>query len=90
MIAWDAKERPEKEAGNKYNSDDYLGNSSNSGTMIVHATCAPSNIRYLQDVSLLNETRANVEKFLVFLHYSADGKKPQARPQGLHEIPSNN
>ena len=34
-------------------------NSENSGAMIVDATCAPSNIRYPQDVSLLNEAREN-------------------------------
>ena len=32
--------------------------------MIVDATCAPSNIRYSQDVSLLNEARENAEKLL--------------------------
>ena len=32
--------------------------------MIVDATCAPSNIRYPQDVSLLNEARENAEKLL--------------------------
>ena len=45
--------------------------------MIVDATCAPSNIRYPQDVSLLNETRENAEKFLDALHDPADGKKPR-------------
>ena len=29
----------------------------NSGTLILDATCAPSNIRYPQDFSLLNEAR---------------------------------
>ena len=33
------------------NDDD---NDENGGTMIVDATCAPSKIRYPQDVSLLN------------------------------------
>ena len=45
--------------------------------MIVDATCAPSNIRYPQDVSLLNEARENAEKLLDVLHDSADGKKPR-------------
>ena len=36
--------------------------------MIVDATCAPSNIRYPQDVSLLNEARENAEKLLDTLH----------------------
>ena len=34
----------------------------NEGTLIVDATCAPSNIRYPQDVSLLNESREKLEK----------------------------
>jgi len=45
--------------------------------MIVDATCAPSNIRYPQDVSLLNEARENAEKLLDVLHDPADGKKPR-------------
>ena len=45
--------------------------------MIVDATCAPSNIRYPQDVSLLNEARENAEKFLDVLHDPAEGKKPR-------------
>ena len=43
--------------------------------MIVDATCAPSNIRYPQDVSLLNEARENAEKLLDILHDPTDGKK---------------
>lgn len=49
----------------------------NSGTMIVDATCAPSNIRYPQDASLLNEARENTEKLIDELHASADGRKPR-------------
>ena len=45
--------------------------------MIVDATCAPSNIRYPQDVSLLNEARENAEKLLDVLHDPAEGKKPR-------------
>ena len=44
------------------------GRGGNSGTMIVDATCAPSNIRYPQDASLLNEARENTEKLLDVLH----------------------
>ena len=46
--------------------------------MIVDATCAPSNIRYPQDVSLLNEARENAEKLLDVLHTTTDGKKPRS------------
>ena len=49
----------------------------NSGTMIVDATCAPSNIRYPQDVSLLNEARENAEKLLDALHDPATGRSPE-------------
>ena len=43
--------------------------------MIVDATCAPSNIRYSQDVSLVNKARENSEKLLDVLHSPVDGKK---------------
>lgn len=57
IIVRDAKERQAKEAKSKDDDDDadnHPGAGENSGTMIADATCAPSNIRYPQDVSLLN------------------------------------
>jgi hypothetical protein len=36
--------------------------------MIIDATCAPSNIRYPQDTSLLNEARENAEAIIDKLH----------------------
>ena len=79
MIVRDAKERQVKEAESKDDddSDGQPGTGGNSGTMIVDATCAPSNIRYPQDVSLLNEARENTETLLDVLHDPADGKKPR-------------
>ena len=38
--------------------------SDNKGTLILDATCAPVNIRYPQDVSLLNEAREKLEVIL--------------------------
>ena len=61
MIIRDAKERQEKENKSNDDADDAPKNGGNSGTMIVDATCAPSNIRYPQDVSLLNEARENAD-----------------------------
>ena len=49
----------------------------NDGTLIVDATCAPQNIRYPQDTSLLNEARENLEKMIDELHDPADGEKPR-------------
>ena len=40
----------------------------NSGTLILDATCAPSNIRYPQDFSLLNEAREKLEKIIRRFH----------------------
>ena len=80
MIVRDAKERQVKEAESKDDDDDsdgQPGTGGNSGTMIVDATCAPSNIRYPQDVSLLNEARENAEKLLDALHDPTGGKKPR-------------
>ena len=65
-----------KTAEKKDDNDDDDGNG-NSGTLTIDATCAPSNIRYPQDVSLLNEARENAEKLLDVLHDAADGKKPR-------------
>ena len=83
MILRDAKARQSKEVEDKDddNSDEGSGAGGNSGTMIVDATCAPSNIRYPQDVSLLNEARENAEKLLDVLHDPAEGKKPRTYRQ---------
>ena len=83
MILRDAKARQSKEVEDKDddNSDEGSGAGGNSGTMIVDATCAPSNIRYPQDVSLLNEARENAEKLQEVLHDPAERKKPRTYRQ---------
>ena len=68
----------------KHEDDDDQGDGGNSGTMIVDATCAPSNIRYPQDASLLNEARENTEKLLDELHNPADGRKPRTYRKQAH------
>lgn len=40
----------------------------NLGTMILDATCSPSNIRYPQDFSLLNEAREKLDSMIDRLH----------------------
>lgn len=49
----------------------------NSGTLIVDATCAPSNIEYPQDLSLLHEGREKLEQTIDELYNSQDGVKPR-------------
>jgi IS5 family transposase len=77
MIVRDAKAREEAKKQHDDPPDDGPGNGGNSGTMIVDATCAPSHIRYPQDISLLNEARENAEKLVDILHDPSDGKKPR-------------
>lgn len=51
----------------------------NRGTIILDATCAPQNIRFPTDASLLNEARENAEEIIDILHENGytDGKKPR-------------
>lgn len=53
-------------------SSDTLSDSEpdNKGTLILDATCAPVNIRYPQDVSLLNEAREKLETIIYRFHES--------------------
>ena len=75
--------------------DDNTTPPSNSGTMIVDATCAPSQIKYPQDTQLLNEAREITEKVIDELHIPGNGKKPRtyrkkARKQYLQIACRNN
>jgi hypothetical protein len=51
--------------------------SENSGTLILDATCAPSNIRYPQDFSLLNEAREKLEDMIRRICRSTDRRMPR-------------
>lgn len=49
----------------------------NRATICLDATCAPSNIRYPTDTSLLNEAREKCEGIIDGLHRQVGGKKPR-------------
>ncbi len=51
----------------------------NEGTIILDATCAPQNIRFPTDASLLNEAREKAEEIIDNLHEMGltEGKKPR-------------
>ena len=87
MILRDAKERQEKEAEQNQNDDDSTPPSGggNSGTLIVDATCAPSNIRFPQDVSLLDEARENAEQIIDTLQEQSNEKKPRTYRNKAHK-----
>ncbi len=57
--------------------DDKEESKTNSGTLILDATCAPQNISYPQDVNLLNEARENLEKMIDIICYEQNYCKPQ-------------
>jgi hypothetical protein len=44
--------------------DEPPGDGGNKGTLVLDATCAPADVRYPTDLSLLNECRENVEKLI--------------------------
>lgn len=64
---------------------DHEDDDNNRGTMIVDATCAPSNIRFPQDESLLNEAREWTEKIIDTLHDPKTGRKPRTYRQLAHK-----
>ena len=73
MIIAKAKGKPE----NKDHKGGNGGVPENCGTVIIDSTCAPQNIRYPQDTSLLNEARENLEKMTDDLHSPGGEEKPR-------------
>ena len=51
----------------------------NSGKLVLDATCAPADIRYPSDLSLLNEARENTEKIIETLWPHCQGKGHKTR-----------
>ena len=51
----------------------------NQGQLIVDATCAPADIRYPTDVSLLNEAREKTDEIIDELHTPLVGQAPRPR-----------
>ena len=59
---------PKKESRNAKKANTASKEMENLGTEILDATCSPSNIRYPQDFSLLNEAREKLEKMIDYFH----------------------
>lgn len=51
--------------------------STNKGTLILDATCAPQQIAFPQDINLLNEARENLEEIIDTLCYEYNEPKPR-------------
>ena len=62
IIAYNTPDDPGPGSGNNPDADtSETDTDENAGTLILDATCAPQNISFPQDVSLLNEARENLE-----------------------------
>lgn len=72
-------EIPEKLDADKTNQTIDDTKKKNEGVLLVDATCAPADIRYPTDVSLLNEAREKLEKFIdkLYIHSKKNFKKPR-------------
>lgn len=60
----DDRTPPPSGSGNEEVPGDSREKPANRGTLIVDATCAPVNIRFPQDISLLNEAREKLETII--------------------------
>ena len=58
----------DKEEGDKGGGGGGGGGAENRGKLIVDASCAPADIRYPTDLSLLNEAREKSERIIDRLH----------------------
>ena len=87
MILRDAEKRQKREDDQNSNDDDSTppAGGGNNGTLIVDATCAPSNIRFPQDVSLLDEARENAEQIIDTLQEQSKEKKPRTYRNRAHK-----
>ena len=87
MIVQDAIKQRKKVAEKKDDDDDSNppAGGGNTGTLIVDATCAPSDIRFPQDVSLLDEARENAEQIIDILQEQSSEKKPRTYRNKAHK-----
>jgi IS5 family transposase len=73
------KSEPETKTKNTSDETDDSEPPANQGQLIADATCAPADIRYPTDVSLLNEAREKTDTIIDQLHIPLIGKTPRPR-----------
>lgn len=71
-ISEDSEDNSDEQDSDDNNDD---GDKPNSGTLILDATCAPSDITFPTDVSLLSKAREHTETMIDELHAQRQGKK---------------
>ena len=67
IIVFNTPDDPTPGGENPPDDDAPAEGEENTGTLVLDATCAPQNIKYPQDVSLLNEARENLEGLVDYL-----------------------
>lgn len=85
MIIARARDKESTPADDNTHDDHNNSEPPNDGTLIVDATCAPSEMRYPTDTSLLNEARENSEKLIDWLHTPGEGEKPRTYRKRAHK-----
>ena len=66
-------------SGSTGDATNQAGTKPNRGKLIADATCAPADIRYPTDTSLLNEAREKTDAVIDKLHRPLKGKQPRPR-----------
>lgn len=62
---------------NGYDGGELTPSDENKGDLIVDSTCAPQNIKFPQDINLLNKAREDLEGMIDKLHDPKEGRKPR-------------
>lgn len=70
-------EKENDDATDDDDDDDHGVGAANQGTMMLDATCAPSHIKYPQDISLLDDARRHAENIIDALCEANGLKKPR-------------
>ena len=76
--------RPETDSSGTESSSSLETPSSNEGTLILDATCAPQKIAYPQDVRLLNAAREKAEQLIRKFSQALGLNTPRMYPQKAH------
>ena len=77
IIAFNTPDDPTPSGGKPTDEATPAEGEENTGTLVLDATCAPQNIKYPQDVSLLNEAREGLEGLVDYLCATFGYYKPR-------------
>lgn len=90
MVAF--RRRISKDLINKINEEMFFkkketkDNIKNKGVLVLDATCAPQDIRFPQDASLLNEAREKLEKIIDLICEKSGHLKPRTYRRKAHKV----